>query len=132
MRERRGDEPSAHAFEEGTASLFLRERTEGREQIAVGDTARARGFAGEATEAAVHMRQRVGERERAFEHLLHEHDAAARRVHLLAEFAVRRARGEAESAMHARLDGARHGRSKRAVGFGLDRVKQDAGTSAIF
>lgn len=37
----------------------------------------------------------------------------------------------AESAMHARLDGARHGRSKRAVGFGLI-VKQDAGTSAIF
>src|SRR5438270_930449 len=88
----------------GNAARFFRARAEGREQIAVRDAARARGLAGEAAEAAVHVRQRVGEWERAFEHLLHQHDAAARRVHLLAQFAVGRAGAEAETTMHARLD----------------------------
>ena len=69
------------------------------------------------------MGQCVFERERAFEHLLHQHDAAAWRIHLLPEFAVRRARGEAEAAVDARLNGARHRCAEWSVGFGLDRVQ---------
>ena len=45
----------------------------------------------------------------AFERLLHQHDAAARRVHLLAEHAVGRAGGQAEAAVHACGHRARHG-----------------------
>ena len=50
----------------------------------------------------------------ALERLLHQDDAAARRVHLLAEHPVGRAGGEAEPAVDAGRDRPRHAVAVRA------------------
>ena len=99
---------------------------ERRQQIAIGHAGRAGGRAGQAAEAAVDVRLHVVERQRAFEHALHQHDAAARRVHLLAELAVGRARRQAEAAVHAGRHGVRHVRAGRPERLGVDVVLHSA------
>ena len=69
------------------------------------------------------MRLRALPRQRSFEHLLHQHDAPARRIHLLAEFLIGRARGETEPAMHARLHRLRHRLAERPKLFRFNRVQ---------
>jgi hypothetical protein len=118
-----GDDPPTEAFHERAASFSLRERAEGREDILIRDAARARGFAGEAAEAPVHMKDSVREREVALEDLLDEDDTPARRVHLLPEFPVGRACGEAEAAMNTGLHGVCHRPATRAVVLGEDFVE---------
>ena len=74
---------------------------------------RAGGHAGEAGEAAVDMVHRRRRHLAALEHLLHQIDAAARAVALVAGQHIGRARGGAQPAMHAALEdgvGARDGR----------------------
>jgi hypothetical protein len=58
-----------------------------------------------------------------FEHLFHENDAASRRIHLLAEFSIRGASGEAKTAVYASLHGASHVRAEGAEFFWLDGVQ---------
>ena len=81
------------------------------DEIAVAHPRRARRLAGQAPEAAVEVHGGVGERQRALERFLHQHDAPARRVHLLAEHHVGRAGGQAEAAVHARRHGHGHRRA---------------------
>ena len=66
-------------------------------------------------ETTIHMRLRGLPRQFAFQHLFHQHDATARRIHLLPELLIGRAHGETEPAMHARLNRARHRPGERAV-----------------
>jgi hypothetical protein len=103
--------------------LLLHLRPVRTDEIAVRHTARTRRLASQAPEAAIDVRLRGGGGQRAFEHLLHEHDAAAGGVHLLAEFLVSRTGGETEAAMHARLHGLGHRLAQRAVLIRFDRVK---------
>ncbi len=74
------------------------------DELAVGDPGGARGLAGLAAEAVVDVGERGLELELTLEDLLHEEDAPARRVHLLAHRRVGRAGRQAEAAVHARLD----------------------------
>ena len=88
--------------------VLLGPRPERHEQFAVLDTRGTRGHAREASQATIDVGQRVLQREVTLEHIFHEHDAAAWRVHLLAEHAVGRAGGQTEPTVHAGFDGARH------------------------
>ena len=63
---------------------------------------RAGRLAGAAREAAIEVQLRLLRRLAAFEHLLDQIDAPARTVELVAQELIRRARREAEAAMHAR------------------------------
>jgi hypothetical protein len=58
--------------------------------------------------------------ETAFERLFHQHNAAARRIHLLTEFAIGGTGRETEPAMNTRLHGPGHSRSEGAELFGWD------------
>ena len=70
-------------------------------QVAVLHTRRAGGFAVAASQAAVEMQLRLARRRVAFEHLLHQVDAPARAVEVVAEQLVSRAGRSAEAAVHA-------------------------------
>jgi hypothetical protein len=111
-----GNEPAAEAIEKGARAGFFRPRAEGGDEVAIGDTAGAGGFAGEAAEAGVNVGLRGGGGEGAFEDLFHQDDAAAGAIHFLAEDAVGGAGGEAKAAMDAGLDSAGHGGSVGSVG----------------
>ena len=65
-----------------------------------------------AAQAAVDIGLRFGGGQVFFQHILHQVDASARRIHLFAEQVVGRASGQAEAAMHALLD--RFGHFRRA------------------
>lgn len=54
-----GNQKTAEPFEERAAAAFLGEGAERADQVAVFDSGRAGGFAGEATEAGVEMRGRI-------------------------------------------------------------------------
>src|SRR5207247_10102495 len=75
----------------------------GLEQRAEWDTGRTRGFARAAAEAEIEVaRVRVRDVQAALGHRAHQIDAAAGRVHLLAERAIRRTDGAADPAVHPR------------------------------
>jgi hypothetical protein len=95
-------------------------RAERRQQIPIGDTGRTGRGAGQAAEAAIDVRLHVGERELTFERRLHQQDAPARRVHLLAQLAIGRARRQAEPAVDARRDRVRHVLAGRPERLGVD------------
>src|SRR5690606_36487881 len=71
------------------------------EQAAVAHARGAGGLAVAAGEAAIQVPARGGARRAALEHLLHEVDAPARPVELVAEQLVGRTGGVAEPAVHA-------------------------------
>ncbi len=66
--------------------------------------------------------ERLLEVQRALEHLLHQEDAPARRVHLLAHRHVGRAGRQAEAAVHAAADRVRHRLALGAERRGVDVV----------
>ena len=70
-------------------------------QVPVLHAAGAGGLAVAAGQAAVQVQLRAARHRRAFEHLLHQVDAPARAVELVAEQLVGRAGGGAEAAVHA-------------------------------
>ena len=85
-----------------TLVVFRDLRTRPLQQAAVGDARRARGLAVQATKAAVDVRhERIAQRQPAFVHLHDLVDAPARRIHLRAQRAVRRALIETQPAVHA-------------------------------
>ena len=98
------------------ASRALDLRPHPLDQLVVLDARRARGHARHAAEAAVEVRDHLGRDRLA---LLvadaHQHDAPARRVHLVLEDRVGRARRQAEAAVHAVLDQVRLGRRRGGV-----------------
>ena len=97
-------------------------RAERDEQIPIADAGRACGHTGRGSrDSGRGTAARLFQLQLALEHLLHQDDAAARRVHLLTEHAVRGARGQTEPAMHAGLSGSRHGRAVRAERVEWDR-----------
>jgi hypothetical protein len=71
------------------------------EQAAVVHARRARGLARPAGETAIEVELRLLRDRLAFQHLLHEIDAPARPVELVAEYLVSRAGRGAEAAVHA-------------------------------
>ena len=106
MRPRVGEEaeeqPADEAVAERAVELLLDGCARALDQPVVADARGARGDAGHAAEAAVEvLRDRRVQRDRPVEARVHEVDAAARRVHLLAPEHVRRARREAEAAVDA-------------------------------
>jgi len=87
------------------------------DQLLVLHAGRAGGDAGHAAEALVDVvHEGVGHADLALGGQLHQRDAAARRIHLLAPQKVRRAGGEAEAAVHAIGDQLRIGRMMRVEG----------------
>ena len=105
--------------------LFLHPRAKRTDQIPVRHAARTRRLARQTAQAAIDMRLRIRPRQRPFEHLLHQDNAPARRIHLLSKFLIRRTRREAEPAMHTRLHRLRHRRAQGSVLFRFDRVLHD-------
>lgn len=80
-------------FDKGAAAI---------DQFSIIDARRAGGFAGETGQAAIEVRDRARiRRAAAFEHGLHQIDAAARRIVLVAEQDVGRAGLRAEAIAHA-------------------------------
>jgi hypothetical protein len=100
----------------------LEPRAKRHDELTVADAGGAGRFAGEAAEAPIDVGPRVVERQIALECLFHQHDSAARRVHLLAEHLVGRAGGEAETAVDAGGDGASHRLAVSAEVSGGDLV----------
>ena len=114
IRQRGEHGAAAEPIHERPLPFGLGLHAERREQIAVGDARRTCGDARQAAEAAIDVRQRLLQRQLALEHVLHQEDASARRIHLLAEHAIGGTRGQTESAMHARRHGPRHVRAVRS------------------
>ena len=120
--------------------LRLRERAEGADEIAIGDSTGTGRFARQAAQTTVHMWLYGGQRQSAFEHFLHQHNAPPRRIHLLAQLPIRRASRQAKSAMHARLHRVGHGGTERTERLRGDFVqhqssregKRFTGSSALF
>ena len=118
-----GERPSrtsrcARVQQASAAAAALGVGAERRQQLAVRHARRTRGLAGQAAEAAVDVRQRVVELSSPSSDALHQEDAPARRVHLLAQHHVGRARRQAEAAVDAGRDRAGHvprrpGRARR-------------------
>ncbi len=71
------------------------------EQTPVAHARGTGGFAGSASQATVDVQLGLGGDRRAFQHLLHQVDTAARAVELVAEQLVGGAGGVAEAAVHA-------------------------------
>ena len=101
-------EKAAELFGERAFELRLSDGAKRTDEVAVRHAAGAGGFAGEASEATIHVRLGGGPGEFFLEDLFHEDDATARAIHLLAELGIRRAGGETETAMHAGFDGVGH------------------------
>src|SRR5437660_1034691 len=102
--------------------MRLCDRPKGTDQIAVRHAAGAGRFAGETAEATIDVRLRALPWQISFQHLFHQDDASARRVHLLAQFGIRWARSEAETAMDASLHCMGHRLAQRAEFFWFYRV----------
>ena len=100
----------------------LGKRAKRTDQVAVRHAAGTGRLAGEAAEAAVDMRRGGSKTERALEHLLHQHDPPARRIHLLPQFLVGRAGGETKTAVHAGRYCLRHRLSKWSQRFARNGV----------
>ena len=97
-----GRAESGRGARSGCAETRARRVARRLDQPVVPDTGRARRHARHAAEAAVEvLDDRAVERDRAVEPRLHQLDAAARRVHLLAPEQVRRAGRQAEAAVDA-------------------------------
>ena len=73
----------------------------------------------------------VDDGERALDERAHQHDAAARAVVLVLEREIRRARLEAEAAVHARIDAALILRERRAGNRARAMADWDVVTHAI-
>ncbi len=104
--ERPGEEGEAQQPAEGAVGerarhLLLHQGAADVHEPAVLDARRAGGLARAAGEAAVEVHLRLRGHGGALERLLHEVDAPARAVELVAQQVVGRARGEAEAAVHA-------------------------------
>ncbi len=112
--QRFGQQLAGRRVEPRTLATVAYRRAIVRQQIAVRDARRTGGDASPATETAVEIRLDVAGGQFAFEHVLHQVDAASRRVHFLAQDLIRGAGRQAQSAMHARLDGLRHRGSARS------------------
>ena len=102
IREQAEEEPPDESVPERTLELVLDSRARGLDQTVVAHARRTRGEARHAAEAAVEvLRHGRVQRDRPVETSVHEMDAPARRVHLLAPQHVRGARREAEPAVDA-------------------------------
>ena len=127
-------------FAERAFHARLGQRTKRTQQIAVRHAARTSGLTRQTAEAPIHMRLRRFPWQRAFQHLLHQHDAPAWCVHFLAQFPIGRARREAEATVHTGLHRTCHGRAERSKLFSFDGVqhqssregKRLSGSSACF
>ncbi len=135
----RGNQPP-EPFAQRPLHHRLRERAKWTDEIAIGHAAGAGRFARQATQATVHVRLRRRQRQRAFEHLFHQHDTPARRIHLLSQLAIRGACRQAKAAMHAGLHRAGHRRPERPERLRWDLVQHQSsregnrctGSSAFF
>ena len=102
VREEAEEKPADKAVAERAVELVFDGCARALDQPVVAHARGARGDAGHAAETAVEvLRDRSVQRNRAVEARVHEVDAAARRVHLLAPEHVRRARREAEATVDA-------------------------------
>jgi hypothetical protein len=84
------------------------------QQLAVFHAGRTGGHAPKAAQAAVDVGRGVFGLDLALQHVLHQHNSSARRVHFLAEQLVGRADRQAETAVHAHADGLGHRFAARA------------------
>src|SRR5262249_54871156 len=105
----------------GNGSVFGQCCARSLEEMTVGNTRRAHGLAGAATEATSDVRLHAGiaRLERPLEHRPHEQDAPARAVVLVLERQIRRTGRQTEAAVHAGIDA--------AALFGKWTVRQRAG-----
>ncbi len=101
----------------GPAAALLGVSAKRHDQLAVGDAGRAGGDAAQAAEAAVNVGQGIFQLDLALENGFHQHDPAARRVHLIAQDRIRGADGQAKTAMHAGANGMRHRLAHHSQGF---------------
>ena len=100
------------------------------DQQVVAHARRAGRHAGHAAEAVVEVADhRVRQDAVLLQPLAHQHDPAARRVHLLVPEHVRRARRQAEAAVHAVLDQVDLGRLVGVEGGHSDPAHEDAGVA---
>jgi len=96
-----GQQGARHSLPETALARLLDVGAGVVDEVHVVDAARARGHAGEAGEAAVDVVLHLGTcRALVLEHLLHQVDAAARAVALVAQQHVGGAGGGAEAAVH--------------------------------
>ena len=120
-----GNEGAADFFEKRAFAILIGEGAEGGNEIPVGHTGGAGGFAGEAAEAGVEVWEGGFHFEFTFEDFFHEDNASTGGVHFLAEFLIGWASGEAESTMNTGLDSIRHGFAEWAVFFWINVVEHD-------
>ena len=113
---------SAYARHDGPRPQRLRVRPIGRDQLAISHARRTGRDAAQTGQAAIHVRQRLLHGQAALERRLHQEDAAARRIHLLAQLAVGGAGGQTETAVNARFDRMRHDLALRPQSLNTDRV----------
>jgi hypothetical protein len=97
----RAQQPAQRALARRPLDFRVDDAPADLDQAPVLDARWARGLAVAAGQAAIEVVLRGARRRRALEHLLHQVDAAARAVELVAEELVGRARGRAEAAVHA-------------------------------
>src|SRR6267142_2215667 len=95
------DQRASRALERPAPRLRLDDAAADVDEAAVAHAGRTGGLAGTARQAAVEVQARLAGHRRAFERALHEVDAAARTVEVVAEHLVGRAGGGAEAAVHA-------------------------------
>ena len=72
------------------------------------------------------MRYRTFSSQLSFKDLLHQHDAASRRISFLPEFLVRRTCCQTEPAMHARADSRGHFGAERSMFVRFDFVQHES------
>ena len=102
--------------DEGHRLVLAQRRPRRLEKLAVRNSARADGLARSASETLIDvlLHARIIGLDRALEQRPHEKNASARTVVLVLEIQVRRARLEAESAVHARIDSRQRVGERRA------------------
>jgi hypothetical protein len=113
----------AEVFRDGPFEMRPRDGAKWADQIAIGDSARAGGLAGQTAETAIDMRLGIFPGQSAFEHLFHQDDATSRSIHFLAELGIGRAGRETKSAVDAGLDCIGHRLAKRAIRPGFNRMQ---------
>jgi hypothetical protein len=106
--QRLGEDEPQQAVAQAALAALLGVGPVGGDELVVAHARGAGRDARVAPHAAVDERGCLLDLERALEHLLHQEDPAAGRVHLLAEDDVGGARGQAEAAVDALLDGRGH------------------------
>src|SRR3954467_867367 len=100
MGQRALQEPAPEAIRGLAFHLGLDDVAADVHELPVLDSRGASRLARPAREAAIEVQLRAPRDRGALEHLLHEVDAPARAVELVAQEVVRRARRQAEAAMH--------------------------------